>query len=55
MTVGRNTPITELTLLATIIGAAVRSGHNPQMGLKLRRDEAVQCPLRCFFEEVFVV
>jgi hypothetical protein len=41
-TVGRNTAIMELKLLAVIMGEAVRLGHadaNPLVSLKLRRDK----------------
>jgi integrase len=46
-TVGRNTAIMELKLLAMIIGEAVRLGHadaNPLVSLKLRRDKAEKKP-----------
>jgi hypothetical protein len=44
-TVGRNTAIMELKLLAMILREAVRLGHteaNPLMGLKLKRDKAAK-------------
>jgi integrase len=46
-TVGRNTAIMELKLLAMIIGEAVRLGHadaNPLVSLKLRRDKSPKKP-----------
>ena len=46
-TVGRNTAIMELKLLAMIMGEAVRLGHadaNPLVSLKLRRDKAAKKP-----------
>jgi integrase len=46
-TVGRNTAIMELKLLAMILGEAVRLGHadaNPLASLKLRRDKAAKKP-----------
>lgn len=46
-TVGRNTAIMELKLLAMIMGEAVRLGHadaNPLVSLKLRRDRAAKKP-----------
>jgi integrase len=46
-TVGRNTAIMELKLLAMIMGEAVRLGHadaNPLVSLKLRRDKAPKKP-----------
>ena len=46
-TVGRNTAIMELKLLAMIMGEAVRLGHadaNPLVSLKLRRDKAEKKP-----------
>jgi len=45
--VGRNTAIMELKLLAMIMGEAVRLGHadaNPLVSLKLRRDKAAKKP-----------
>lgn len=45
--VGRNTAIMELKLLAMIIGEAVRLGHadaNPLINLKLRRDKSPKKP-----------
>ncbi len=46
-TVGRNTAIMELKMLAMIMGEAVRLGHaeaNPLVSLKLRRDKAAKKP-----------
>src|SRR5580692_8745929 len=46
-TVGRNTAIMELKLLAMIIGEAVRLGHadaNPLVSLKLRSDKSAKKP-----------
>ncbi|MBS1724664.1 MAG: tyrosine-type recombinase/integrase [Armatimonadetes bacterium] len=46
-TVGRNTAIMELKLLAMIMGEAVRLGYadaNPLVSLKLRRDKAAKKP-----------
>ena len=46
-TVGRNTAIMELKLLAMIMGEAVRLGHadaNPLVSLKLRRDKVARKP-----------
>jgi integrase len=46
-TVGRNTAIMELKLLAMIMGEAVRLGHadtNPLVSLKLKRDKAAKKP-----------
>ena len=46
-TVGRNTAIMELKLLAMIMGEAVRLGHadaNPLVSLKLRRDKSAKKP-----------
>jgi integrase len=46
-TVGRNTAIFELKLLAMLMGEAVRLGHadaNPLVSLKLRRDKAAKKP-----------
>lgn len=46
-TVGRNTAIMELKLLAMIMGEAVRLGHadaNPLVSLKLRRDKSPKKP-----------
>ena len=46
-TVGRNTAIMELKLLAMIMGEAVRLGHansNPLVSLKIRRDKPVKRP-----------
>ena len=46
-TVGRNTAIMELKLLAMIMGEAVRLGHadaNPLVSLKLRRDKPAKKP-----------
>ena len=46
-TVGRNTAIMELKLLAMIMGEAVRLGHadaNPLLSLKLRRDKSAKKP-----------
>ncbi|MGA9778820.1 MAG: hypothetical protein WBS33_11180 [Verrucomicrobiia bacterium] len=46
-TVGRNTAIMELKLLAMIMGEAVRLGHadaNPLVSLKLRRDKVAKKP-----------
>ena len=46
-TVGRNTAILELKILAMIIGEAVRLGHadaNPLVSIKLRRDKAEKKP-----------
>jgi hypothetical protein len=46
-TVGRNTAILELKILAMLIGEAVRLGHadaNPLVSLKLRRDRAAKKP-----------
>jgi integrase len=45
--VGRNTAIMELTILAMIMGEAVRLGHadaNPLLSLKLRQDKAPKKP-----------
>jgi hypothetical protein len=45
--VGRNTAIMELKLLAMIIGEAVRLGHadaNPLVSLKLKRDQTAKKP-----------
>lgn len=46
-TVGRNTAILELKILAMIMGEAVRLGHanaNPLVSIKLRRDKAEKKP-----------
>lgn len=46
-TVGRNTAIQELKLLAMIMGEAVRLGHadaNPLVSLKVRKDKAAKKP-----------
>jgi len=46
-TVGRNTAILELKILAMIMGEAVRLGHadaNPLVSIKLRRDKAQKKP-----------
>jgi integrase len=46
-TVGRNTAIMELKLLAMIMGEAVRLGHaaaNPLVSLKLRKDKSARKP-----------
>jgi integrase len=46
-TVGRNTAIIELKVLAMLMGEAVRLGHadaNPLVSLKLRRDKAAKKP-----------
>jgi integrase len=46
-TVGRNTAIMELKLLAMILGEAVRLGHadaNPLVSLKLKRDQPAKKP-----------
>jgi integrase len=46
-TVGRNTAIMELKVLAMLMGEAVRLGHaeaNPLVSLKLRRDKAAKKP-----------
>jgi integrase len=46
-TVGRNTAILELKILAMVMGEAVRLGHadaNPLVSIKLRRDKARQKP-----------
>ena len=46
-TVGRNTAIFELRILAILVGEAVRLGHadaNPLLSLKLKRDKTVKKP-----------